>query len=329
MADLFDKIFQNFKTYYNNGYNLLKKLRDIYYGGPQDVTLQWQDPDSGAIQNLTVPSFAKMRDRFISDVNSVMYKTIYVDAENGSDNTGDGSSSAPFKSLQKAIDSIPPGGQGYITIVGNYTVTESIIKVVNKSITISLSGELHFKPIVRVSGSYKYKGVTKFIVASNSLLRIASGYSNFQIIIDEDYPDDWDSAMSHANGQTIFSACSSRIEIGAYNVKHNSKILVKIPAGFSLFSTSTSDWYFSPRAIHSIFSFSVASSESNHKIILDGNFLINGTQAPTYVLNFYINYPSLKLVDSQGNNIDLKNKIVGIIKDSNGIPRNIVSNVVF
>ncbi len=44
----------------------------------------------------------------ISNIMTQSTQTIYVDADNGSDTTGDGSQSAPYRTIQKAFNSLPP-----------------------------------------------------------------------------------------------------------------------------------------------------------------------------------------------------------------------------
>ncbi|MEM0485580.1 MAG: hypothetical protein QXD29_01810, partial [Thermoplasmata archaeon] len=44
----------------------------------------------------------------ISDIMTQSTQTIWVDADNGSDTSGNGSQSAPYRTIQKAFDSLPP-----------------------------------------------------------------------------------------------------------------------------------------------------------------------------------------------------------------------------
>ena len=52
----------------------------------------------------------------------LMSRTFYVDQVNGNDTTGDGTYAAPFKTLQKAIDSVPVGGNVAIYLLSDYTL---------------------------------------------------------------------------------------------------------------------------------------------------------------------------------------------------------------
>jgi len=169
--DILKKIYQDFKTYYKNGHELLKKIRDIYYGAPQDVTLQWEDPDTGNIENLSIPSYSKLRDRFINDVNSAMYKEIYVDAENGSDVTGDGSSSAPFKTLNKAFSTLPPGSWATVILVGSDDP--------NSPVEYRIEDDIHlFNQTVylKTDGSNKYVKITQKVIIEANTVNHAYGF---------------------------------------------------------------------------------------------------------------------------------------------------------
>jgi len=42
----------------------------------------------------------------------------------------------------------------------------------------------------------------------------------------------------------------------------------------------------------------------------------------------YIGTYSVPFKDENGNDIDIKTKIKGVIKDSNGVPRNVISNLI-
>lgn len=62
----------------------------------------------------------------INAVPNMMSKTFYVDAVNGDDTTGDGSSTAPFATIGKALSSIPTGGWGYIILLSDVTFDSAV-----------------------------------------------------------------------------------------------------------------------------------------------------------------------------------------------------------
>jgi len=65
---------------------------------------------------VTFSNRNKIVQDFIASVNSAMVKTFYVDRVNGDDNN-DGGSSAPFATIEKAIESIPEAGFGIVQIL--------------------------------------------------------------------------------------------------------------------------------------------------------------------------------------------------------------------
>ena len=72
-----------------------------------------------------------------------MSKNYYVNAISGDDAAGTGEKLKPFKTVAKAVNSIPYGGGGYIRLFGHEHVIESLIFVVSKNITITVAeGEL-------------------------------------------------------------------------------------------------------------------------------------------------------------------------------------------
>ncbi len=85
-------------------------------------------------------------------------KNYYVDPVAGLD-TNSGTQDSPFKTIRKACDSVPIGGYGTITVVGNEAVTAEItsdITLYNKSIILK-SASPASRPKVR-NLSYDYNG---------------------------------------------------------------------------------------------------------------------------------------------------------------------------
>ena len=75
------------------------------------------------------------------DSGGMMSRTFYVDAENG-DDSNDGSSSAPFKTIKKACDSVPIGGYGEIRCKTDQTFSLSeSIHLINKTIYLQRNGD--------------------------------------------------------------------------------------------------------------------------------------------------------------------------------------------
>jgi len=85
------------------------------------------------------------------DGQDLMSRTFYVDAINGSDDNL-GTSSAPFATLKKAIDSVPIGGYGRILLISDITL-DSPVYVENKIIHIESSDSTTNRTITSLFGS--------------------------------------------------------------------------------------------------------------------------------------------------------------------------------
>ncbi len=107
-------------------YNIAEQNRRAYQlfydPNPMDVELPQID-ENGNLITVSIPNRAKIKKQMWDDVNAAVGlwdRTFYVDQINGNDNNP-GTSDAPFKTLKKAIDSVPIGGNGVIYLLSNYT----------------------------------------------------------------------------------------------------------------------------------------------------------------------------------------------------------------
>lgn len=118
----------------------------IYFSStPEDVTVKMVN-SSGNVVDTTMPNVAKFRQQVWDDIDNTMSqfsKVFYVDL-NG-DDTNVGTSTAPFRTLKKAIDSIPLSGNAVIVLnVGVHEITSNITISGNKNIEIKGTGEIQF-----------------------------------------------------------------------------------------------------------------------------------------------------------------------------------------
>jgi len=104
--------------------------------------------------------------------NPPMSRTYYVDAVNG-DDVNDGSGGSPFKTIKKAIDSVPIGGYGSIRILSNEINIENDITLYNKYIYISGSSAPSSSALIKnISYTDNYGNATTGFVLQNSVLEI-------------------------------------------------------------------------------------------------------------------------------------------------------------
>lgn len=135
MAINFAEIQQKLDRVLSNAGEIVRNLWKLHFDpNPQDVLTEIYD-ENGNLRQVSIPNLAKWRDTVWRDAQSAMSKTFYVDAVNGSDTTGDGSATNPFKTIKKAIDSVPVGGYATINLKsGQVHKITSLIFVLNKTL---------------------------------------------------------------------------------------------------------------------------------------------------------------------------------------------------
>ena len=106
-----DRLLSNIAEQNRRAYEL------FYDPNPQDVELPQFD-ENGNLTTVRIPNRAKLKKQMWDDINAAVglwYRTFYVDPDEGNDNNP-GTSSEPFKTLAKAIASVPIGGYGQIIL---------------------------------------------------------------------------------------------------------------------------------------------------------------------------------------------------------------------
>jgi len=281
--------------------NIIEMLRKLPGTGYQQV--EYYDRN-GNLVTKNIPNIGQLINQFQQGVNSVMAKTVYVDAENGSDETGDGSSSAPFKTLQKAINSVPSGGIVNIILLSDYINGNEKIYLANK--------------VVRIWGYYEenghgYRHKLLFPIAPRGNNNTVYGFSGGGTVLlyycdigfvdnrDPNKPFDafaqiFDFVDYYSLGWKIFlSRCKVTLtdyQDVAFVHSHGAGIGTAMVNVYSTEINSTgNDSYFAR--------------------ITNSTLILN-----TYNANL------------TGTKTSWSNLIRGIVKDSNGIPRNVVSNIV-
>jgi len=281
---------------------------DIFDSTPKDVQIQLKD-SNGNIYTKTVANRGKFKQQLWDDVGGALgqfWRTFYVDANNGNDNN-DGSSAHPFKTIQKAVNSVPTGGFGLININSDYTGTFSA----------------HAKNLKIVLASGKTwtieKGGRCDISGANTLI-----FNRGSIIVDNG--DD-----SGINGNNY---------AGFFVNDHELTNYLSIPTNLSIVNYGTTN----PITIdkdRALFGSRTYGTNQNiqlnlsvYNIFCKGSFTVDGSLmrlhngVGSFQWNNFDNDSSFAVVNSNGNSVNIATKIGGIIKDSNGVPRNIMSNIV-
>ena len=256
--------------------------------------------------------------------NPPMSRTYYVDAVNG-DDVNDGSSNSPFRTLKKAIDSVPDGGIADIWLLSDYDLREDI-KIINKNITLRLDAGYSFKTHLVVRSTYK--GAYQIHLLNNSIFHIYAKYNSKQILIDDsDKPSDWDSATDHIDGSSFFRV--SRGSMLIVNTYANTFIggVIRIPAK-TCFASIGGDgaWYHSSEPGFGVFALNFSPSDSSSYMLCDGVLVsLSGGYGITAVISLF---KTRTVRDSNNNSKAWVDVITNIVRDVDGKPRNIISNVV-
>ena len=164
MAFDFNQLQQQLNQLLYNQRNIIDRWRKFLTDPSGTVDFSYYD-ENGNLQTVSVPNRQKLVNDFIASANAVMRKTVYVDWHNGDDGN-DGSSTAPFKTLQKAINSVPPGGFVEIILKNDYRFDNSEhpveIAIYNRHVRIVLNGYTIYTDIAPnpSNGSLYIKGFT-------------------------------------------------------------------------------------------------------------------------------------------------------------------------
>ena len=250
-------------------------------------------------------------------VNGGMYKDFYVDQTNGND-SNNGTQESPFKSLQSAIDNIPVGGAGTIHILGDYVLTSNINIVSKIRIYLILHGTL---TTTEYSPRTNYTGIYCINVTNSSLYVYITSSDNGKIVVPAKSSTNIVAQPHYAifNGSTYSNFADIKLFLPIEQDNYNPII---VNSGFGL--VSIDGW--SHHRTYLNVEIAGHSSGTNRNIIVDSNSTLVSFNNATG--NFYYNY-SGGLTDETNTSIPVSNCVTGIVKDANGVPRNITSNIVF
>ena len=244
---------------------------DIMDSTPKTIEYQYKDAN-GNIQTNSIANRGEIKQQLWDDVGGALgqfNRTFYIDAVNGDDNNT-GTGNAPFKTLKKAVDSVPIGGYAVITLLNDVDLFENI-SCSNKKIVVSLNG-------------YKFNAK----IDSTSAIKHIYLDSGFFIF--------------NGTGQIVLPDSSD----GDGTNKNNHPGIFLTGYGGSSF-----------RGIALIYNVEVVLNDTVYKIIDLHNYT-----ACSFTMNGSV-------TDNTNNSQTEKDLVSGIVKDANGVPRNIVSNIVF
>ena len=247
----------------------------------------------------------------LNAVPGMMSKTFYVDQVNGSDTSGDGSQTAPFASVNKAIASVPSGGQVTIRFIGNYKFT-SDVGVVNKRVVFEVPDNAILKPTWYQDSGNNYNILNGINCSGFVGIEFILG-SGAKILLD----DEGFSTTTTYGTSSFFQfikknrSCVGYVYVSGYNTTTN----------IELAGVNSSPVFMNHGNLHS--SEALVLHLWSVNIVKLGNGLLTAGDGI-----FGLKTSQVSITDGAGNALTWNDVLGGIIKDVNGVPRNVISNLI-
>lgn len=155
-----------------------KAWKLFYSPTPENVEIQQYD-EQGNLVTYSIPNRAKFQEWVWSDARNALQKTIYVDTINGSDSIGTGSQSSPFRTLKKAITSMPSGSIIIVYLSGEDVLT-SDVWIENKQVIIFGGGisTSKYQPETGRTGIYCFRLCNSYMQLNDVNITIPERLSN-------------------------------------------------------------------------------------------------------------------------------------------------------
>jgi hypothetical protein len=280
-----------------------KAFKMFYSGMPENIEIQQYD-ENGVLRTYNIPNRAKFQEWVWNNAQAAMSKTLYVDTNRGSDSTGDGSESNPFRTLKKAITSMPSGSFINIFLSGENTLTSDIL-VINKQVIINggaiVTSKYNSDAEPTKTGIYCFRLLNSYIQFNDVNITIPDLQSNEKI------------ASSAYSG----FICLQRGGGVRFNYADTTPNRINI-----------SSFYLVSSAGIGFGSVDLNLANANPKLRINPNkakvlLLTSNTVA------FQCPYRQGTIKDFYGNNVDIRKLIQGIILDSKGTPINMITNLKF
>ena len=224
---------------------------------------------------------------------SYTYRIFYVDSVNGSDNNP-GTNTEPFATINKACDSVPEGGVGYINIQGTFDITNNIV-LRNKLIDL-VAWDVNNYPTINVTSyvSGDYNRLYSFVLYCSKLV-LRKCNVNLPTKADTDLSWSGDNGFVRFTGWFMGGWNAFLGESLTVDLNTDSVHLCRTNGGYGAVYLSNSDITTNSSGYCYYISSALGGMYFEYNCTLDNN-----------------DY-----------------RVSGIIKDGNGVPRNLISNVVF
>lgn len=239
----------------------------------------------------------------INAVPNMMNRTFYVDAVNGNDNN-DGSPTAPFKTVKKAVDSVPAGGIVSISLLNDHT-EQATSKIYLQGKTVIIYG-------YRGDGVNNNKYKLNFQIAPGGSYNTVYGFRGGGFVVfsycDIGFVDNSDPNLPFDSAAQVIDYLAETLFSSVYL----SRTKITIPDNPNINFIHSNGAGVGTVMINGYASEIVASGINSYAFRITNS---------TLILNSYS-------ISVSGAKTSLSDVISGIVRDSNGVPRNIISNVV-
>jgi hypothetical protein len=297
--------------------NFANAYNDLFDNIPKDVQVQVKD-SNGNITTKTVANRGKFKQQLWDDVGGALgqfNKSFYVDAVNGDDNNN-GSSANPFKTIKKAIDSVPVGGYGGIYLKTSNNIIDENIRTINKAILISgnyVSDDGN-PTIKNTCYTNSYGNSTAGFIMLNSYLEFSSVTIQTADFVDTSKDESYYAGfIRRSNAES-----NNRIILNQSTVLIGDTDFIRLS---DRQSCSVQVYYYDNKH----------SQISDDKTIkcngANKNGLLINNEKGTLVLD--VASEALGTKNDDSTDLTWNDLINGIVKDANGVPRNILSNIIF
>ena len=296
----------------------VRNVGKLYFSGtPENVTVELID-DNGNLVTKTLPNVAQFRKRVWDDVGGALgqfNRTFYVDNVNG-DDTNDGSKANPLKTIKKAVDSIPIGGAVYIHLLKDNNLIDNDINAINKSIFIYGSNVPDSSNPTIKNDCFldNFENATHGFILTNCYLEFYATTIQTANFVDS------------SKNENYYSGIIKRTNTASKN-----KVILRES---SVLAGDTDFIRLSNRQdinLQVYYVDTVHNTISNHRTFScngpnrDGKLVNN--ECGTMILNTSSVYLGTK--NDGSTSLSWGDLVTGIVKDGNGVPRNILSDIIF
>ena len=318
-----DLINANVTRLLRNIGNVISFLKEYTVDESKDVSITHIGDDGSEITR-TFPNITKQ----INSLNarSSMVRTVYVDQANGNDDNTGFTRATAFQSLQKAFSTIPIGGQGHIHIIGVYNLGyEQVFTESNKIIRLYIGPDAQLRNEVGPLNAYAVQGGVIIDSGTSLTVRIFNNNDNTDRQLTKIYSPANTTGRNYRPTHAGFFGFPSGPFGGFAKLTILTRIrdpdteIVKLEDGYLFWRRN---W--DPQRLINP-SLTITGHNTGKYVI--GQKLVDFDLCPAM---FNVSATGTSFVDLEGNTIRSFSDIVdGITRDSNGIPRNISSNIIF